>query len=313
MIDLRVSVLPSFYGGRIVMRILDRSIGLKNLEDIGFSPSNLTIFRTLIKRPYGLFLVTGPTGSGKTTSLYAALNEVKDDETNIITCEDPVEYNLEGISQSQVNTKIGLTFAAQLRSILRQDPDVVLVGEIRDHETAETAIRASMTGHLVFSTLHCNDAPSAIPRLLDMNVDPYLLSTSLIGVMGQRLLRRICPECGHEYTPTDEEKVILERTFGLVGVDRLFKGEGCVRCAHTGFKGRFAVHEIMPVTQEISSHISVRAATEKLAEVSRAYGYRTMQEDAIERVLRGQTSLKEAQRLLAFDDIPKSEPSPKKK
>lgn len=307
-IDLRVSVLPSFYGGRVVMRILDRSIGLKNLEDIGFSDSNLGIFRTLIKRPYGLFLVTGPTGSGKTTSLYAALNEVKDDETNIITCEDPVEYNLEGISQSQVNSKIGLTFAAQLRSILRQDPDVVLVGEIRDHETAETAIRASMTGHLVFSTLHCNDAPSAIPRLLDMNIDPYLLSTSLIGVMGQRLLRRICPECMHDYSPSEEERTILERTFGLCGVEKLYKGKGCVRCAHTGFKGRFAVHEIMPVTHEISSFIAERSATEKLAEVSRFYGYRTMQEDAMERVLRGQTSLKEAQRLLAFDDIPKMDP-----
>lgn len=312
-VDLRVSVLPSFYGSRIVMRLLDRSAGVKSLDDIGFSSNNLSIFKTLIKRPYGLFLVTGPTGSGKTTSLYAALNEVKDEETNIITCEDPVEYNLDGISQSQVNSKIGLTFAAQLRSILRQDPDVVLVGEIRDHETAETAIRASMTGHLVFSTLHCNDAPSAIPRLLDMNIDPFLLSTSLIGVMGQRLIRRICPDCGTAYTPTQDETTILERTFGLVGVDKLYKGTGCVKCAHTGFKGRFAVHEIMPVTQEISSYIADRAPTEKLAEISRFYGYRTMQEDTLERVLAGQTTLKEAQRLLAFDDIPRIEPGSKKK
>lgn len=312
-VDLRVSVLPSFYGSRIVMRLLDRSAGVKSLDDIGFSSNNLSIFKTLIKRPYGLFLVTGPTGSGKTTSLYAALNEVKDEETNIITCEDPVEYNLDGISQSQVNAKIGLTFAAQLRSILRQDPDVVLVGEIRDHETAETAIRASMTGHLVFSTLHCNDAPSAIPRLLDMNIDPFLLSTSLIGVMGQRLIRRICPECGAAYKPSQEETTILERTFGLVGVDKLYKGTGCVRCAHTGFKGRFAVHEIMPVTQEISSYIADRASTEKLGEISRFYGYRTMQEDTLERVLAGQTTLKEAQRLLAFDDIPRIEPGSKKK
>jgi type IV pilus assembly protein PilB len=312
-VDLRVSVLPSFYGSRIVMRLLDRSAGVKSLDDIGFSSNNLSIFKTLIKRPYGLFLVTGPTGSGKTTSLYAALNEVKDEETNIITCEDPVEYNLDGISQSQVNAKIGLTFAAQLRSILRQDPDVVLVGEIRDHETAETAIRASMTGHLVFSTLHCNDAPSAIPRLLDMNIDPFLLSTSLIGVMGQRLIRRICPDCGAAYKPSQDETTILERTFGLVGVDKLYKGTGCVRCAHTGFKGRFAVHEIMPVTQEISSYIADRASTEKLGEISRFYGYRTMQEDTLERVLAGQTTLKEAQRLLAFDDIPRIEPGSKKK
>ncbi len=312
-VDLRVSVLPSFYGSRIVMRLLDRSAGVKSLDDIGFSSNNLSIFKTLIMRPYGLFLVTGPTGSGKTTSLYAALNEVKDDETNIITCEDPVEYNLDGISQSQVNTKIGLTFAAQLRSILRQDPDVVLVGEIRDHETAETAIRASMTGHLVFSTLHCNDAPSAIPRLLDMNIDPFLLSTSLIGVMGQRLIRRICPDCGTAYKPTQDETIILERTFGLVGVDKLYKGTGCVKCAHTGFKGRFAVHEIMPVTQEISSYIADRASTEKLGEISRFYGYRTMQEDTLERVLAGQTTLKEAQRLLAFDDIPRIDPVAKKR
>lgn len=304
-VDLRVSILPSFYGGRIVMRILDRTIGLKRLEDIGFSQNNLLIFKTLIQRPYGLFLVTGPTGSGKTTSLYAALNYVKDEETNIITCEDPVEYNIDGISQSQVNTKIGLTFAQQLRSILRQDPDVVLVGEIRDHETAETAIRASMTGHLVFSTLHCNDAPSAVPRLLDMNIDPYLLSTSLIGVMGQRLLRRTCKECCRAYKPNAEEMVILQRTFGLTDVDHLYKGAGCMNCSHTGFRGRFAVHEIMPSTQELTSYVAARAPTEKLGEIARHYGYRTMQEDAMERVLKGETTLKEAQRLLAFDDIPR--------
>jgi type IV pilus assembly protein PilB len=308
-VDLRVSVLPSFYGGRIVMRILDRTIGLKKLEDIGFSENNFGIFKTLIKRPYGLFLVTGPTGSGKTTSLYAALNYVKDAETNIITCEDPVEYNIDGISQSQVNSKIGLTFAAQLRSILRQDPDVILVGEIRDQETAETGIRASMTGHLVFSTLHCNDAPSAVPRLLDMGIDPYLLSTSLIGVMGQRLLRRICKDCRMEYDLNDEEKTILERTFNIHGVDKLWKGHGCLNCGGTGYKGRFAVHEIMPVTHEIASVIAGRKATEQIAEVARHYGYKTMQEDATARVLRGETTLKESQRLLAFDDIPRVDPN----
>ncbi|MCG9896006.1 MAG: GspE/PulE family protein, partial [Fimbriimonadaceae bacterium] len=263
------------------------------------------IFKTLIRRPYGLFLVTGPTGSGKTTSLYAALNYVKDEETNIITCEDPVEYNIDGISQSQVNSKIGLTFAAQLRSILRQDPDVVLVGEIRDQETAETAIRASMTGHLVFSTLHCNDAPSAVPRLLDMGIDPYLLSTSLIGVMGQRLLRVTCPECRTAYSPSVEEQGLLSRMFVYDDVETLYEGKGCLNCAGTGFKGRMAVHEIMPVTQEVGSMIAGRPATEKLAELAAHYGYKTMQQDAMERVLSGRTSLKEAQRLLAFDDIPR--------
>ena len=308
-IDLRLSVLPSFYGGRIVMRILDRSIGVKKLEDIGFSEHNIQIFKTLIKRPYGLFLVTGPTGSGKTTSLYAALNAVKDEETNIITCEDPVEYNLDGISQSQVNAKIGLTFAAQLRSILRQDPDIVLVGEIRDQETAETAVRASMTGHMVFSTLHCNDAPSAVPRLLDMGIDPFLLSTSLIGVMGQRLLRVICKDCREAYVPTDEEIELLDRTFGVQGLTKLYRGAGCMNCGGSGYKGRMAVHEIMPVTHELGSFIARRAPTEEIAESARWYGYRTMQEDTIERVIAGRTTLKEAQRLLAFDDIPKIDPN----
>lgn len=308
-VDLRLSVLPSFYGGRIVMRILDRSIGVKKLEDIGFSEHNLAIFKTLIKRPYGLFLVTGPTGSGKTTSLYAALNAVKDEETNIITCEDPVEYNLDGISQSQVNAKIGLTFAAQLRSILRQDPDVVLVGEIRDQETAETAVRASMTGHMVFSTLHCNDAPSAVPRLLDMGIDPFLLSTSLIGVMGQRLLRVICKDCREAYAPTEEELELLDRTFGVQGLTKLYRGAGCMNCGGSGYKGRMAVHEIMPVTHELGSLIARRAPTEEIAESARWYGYRTMQEDTIERVIAGRTTLKEAQRLLAFDDIPKIDPN----
>jgi type IV pilus assembly protein PilB len=308
-IDLRISVLPTFYGGRITMRILDRSVGLKTLDSIGFNSVNRGLFETLIRRPYGLFLVTGPTGSGKTTSLYAALNAVKDEETNIITCEDPVEYNIDGISQSQVNSKIGLTFAAQLRSILRQDPDVILVGEIRDHETAETAIRASITGHLVLSTLHCNDAPSAVPRMLDMGVDPYLLSTSIIGVMGQRLLRRICPDCRTEYRIGDDEKAILERTFDVTGVESLYKGHGCLNCGGTGFRGRFAVHEMMPVTHEVASAIATRENVEKLAGLSRLYGYRTMQEDAKDRVMQGMTTLREAQRLLAFEDIARVEPA----
>ncbi len=304
-IDIRLSILPSLFGSRIVMRLLDRNVGIKRLEEIGFSANNLRIFRTLIKRPYGLFLVTGPTGSGKTTSLYAALNEVKDDETNIITCEDPVEYNIEGISQSQVNSKIGLTFAAQLRSILRQDPDVILVGEIRDQETAETAIRAAMTGHMVFSTLHCNDAPGAIPRLLDMGVDPFLLSTSLIGVMGQRLLRVLCQECRNPEPPTPEEQTMLSASFGAHNVAQVYRAVGCPSCHETGYRGRMAVHEIMPITHEVSAMIASRAPTEEIMHVAANYGYRTMQQDALDRILDGKTTVKESQRLLAFDDIPK--------
>lgn len=304
-IDIRLSILPSLFGSRIVMRLLDRNVGIKRLEEIGFSENNLRIFRTLIKRPYGLFLVTGPTGSGKTTSLYAALNEVKDDETNIITCEDPVEYNIEGISQSQVNSKIGLTFAAQLRSILRQDPDVILVGEIRDQETAETAIRAAMTGHMVFSTLHCNDAPGAIPRLLDMGVDPFLLSTSLIGVMGQRLLRVLCQECRQAEAPTLEERSMLSASFGAHDVAQVYRAGGCASCHDTGYRGRMAVHEIMPITHEVSAMIASRAPTEEIMHVAASYGYRTMQQDALDRILAGKTTVKESQRLLAFDDIPK--------
>ena len=303
-VDIRLSILPSLFGSRVVMRILDRNVGLKKLEELGFSANNLKIFRTLIRRPYGLFLVTGPTGSGKTTSLYAALNEVKDDETNIITCEDPVEYNIEGISQSQVNAKIGLTFAAQLRSILRQDPDVILVGEIRDQETAETAIRAAMTGHMVFSTLHCNDAPGAIPRLLDMGLDPFLLSTSLIGVMGQRLLRVLCQECKQANPPTPEELVTI-RSFGSSDIDQVWSAVGCPTCHEAGYRGRMAVHEIMPITHEVAAMIANRTPIEEISEVARLYGYRSMQQDAYDRVVSGRTTIKEAQRLLAFDDIPR--------
>ncbi len=304
-VDMRVSILPSLYGQRIVMRVLDKSAAMLGLDQLGFSKHNLTLFRRLIRRPYGLFLVTGPTGSGKTTTLYAALNEVRSSSNNVMTCEDPVEYDIDGINQSQVNEKVGLTFAQQLRAILRQDPDIVLVGEIRDHETAETAIKASMTGHMVFSTLHCNDAPGALPRLYDMNLDASNLSTSLIGVMGQRLLRKLCTHCKEEYTPDEEEQELLRNSFGSTKVKKLHRAKGCSRCHGTGYKGRMAVHEILPVTHEIAALIQERRPVEEIRTTARYYGYRTMQEDTLDRLLAGQTSLKEAQRLLAFDDIPR--------
>lgn len=302
-VDLRVSVLPSYHGPRIVMRILDQSGNLRNLNQLGFYPSNLELFRKLIDRPYGFFIVTGPTGSGKTTTLYSAINELRTGRNNIMTCEDPVEYLLDGVNQSQVNERVGLTFGIQLRAILRQDPDVVLVGEIRDHETAETALRASMTGHMVLSTLHTNDAPSAIPRLLDMDVNPFLLSTSLVGVLSQRLLRVLCPACKAQGKPSESESEFMRTVFGREDVDSLFHAVGCPECFETGYKGRIGVHEIMPVTPQISKMIAELRPIETIREEASFYGYRTIQEDACWRVLNGDTSLEEARRQISFNTV----------
>ncbi len=304
-VDLRVSVLPNYHGPRVVLRILDKSVGLKKLTDLGFEDRNLSLFKDLVAKPYGLFLVTGPTGSGKTTTLYSALNELRDTATNIMTCEDPVEYDLAGINQSQVNEKVGLTFAHQLRAILRQDPDVVLVGEIRDKETAETAIRAAMTGHMVLSTLHCNDAPGAIPRLLDMGVDPYLLSTALVGTMSQRLVRVLCSHCKTEDDATAEETETMAKLFGVPDVKKIWRANGCDECYNTGYKGRMAVHEILPVAEEIAHLIAERAPMETLRTRAGYYGYLPMQQDAAARVLRGETTLEEAKRLISFDTFEK--------
>jgi type IV pilus assembly protein PilB len=300
-IDLRVNTIPSVFGQRIVLRILDQTIALRELDDLGFTDSNLRLLKTMIQRPYGLFLVTGPTGSGKTTTLYSCLAAIKGTRGNIMTCEDPVEYLIDGISQSQIHEKIGLTFAATLRAMLRQDPDVLLIGEIRDQDTAETAIRASMTGHLVLSTLHTNDALSTLPRLLDMGVEPYLLSTSLIGTMSQRLLRRVCTKCQIQVDPTEEEAEFLATQFGLTQVGPLYRGAGCQVCGGTGFKGRVAVHEVMPVTQDIAHLIACKAPIDQVREVAVQFGYITMQEDAARRVLNGTTTLEEVRRVISFD------------
>jgi len=313
-VDMRISVLPNHHGQRIVLRILDKSVSLKTMEQLGFTDRNLNTFRTLIKKPYGMVLVTGPTGSGKTTTLYAALMELRKITNNIMTCEDPVEYELNGINQSQVNDKVGLTFATQLRAILRQDPDIILVGEVRDGETAETALRASMTGHLVLSTLHCNDSPSAVPRLLDMKVDPFLLSTSLIGVMSQRLLRVLCPHCRMERQPSEEDSAILRHHMaGLrddpdfaFAVERgilpsTFEAKGCAACSGRGYKGRTTVHEIMAVTGEVAKAIGERAQIDELRLTAAKYGYHPMYEEAMRMVLEGVTSLAEATRVVFFE------------
>lgn len=304
-VDVRVSVLPSLRGPRIVLRILDRALTLMDLTDLGMQPTKLAMFRSMISRPYGLLLVTGPTGSGKTTTLYAALREMKATGKNIMTAEDPVEYELEGVSQSQVNEKIGLTFAAQLRAILRQDPDVVLVGEIRDGETAETAIRAALTGHLVLSTLHCTDAPGAIPRLLDMGVNPYLLSTSLIGVTAQRLIRTLCHECS-EPAEGGRDVEMLAAVVGESLLGRLRRPVGCEVCFNTGYRGRAAVHEILPVSPAVASAIANREPLPVLRDIAAGFGYEPLQVDAIRRVLAGETTLEEARRTIAFDAEPPS-------
>lgn len=306
-VDLRVSVLPSYFGPRIVMRVLDQAVGVRKLDELGFESNNYRMFRSLIERPYGLFLVTGPTGSGKTTTLYASLNELRTGRNNIMTCEDPVEYLIDGVNQSQVNEKVGLTFAAQLRAVLRQDPDVVLVGEIRDQETAQTAIRASMTGHMVLSTLHTNDAPSAIPRLKDMGIDPFLLSTSLIGVMSQRLLRVLCPCCKQEVKPTADELEVLSSVFHAHNVNSVYRAIGCDSCFGTGYKGRLAVHELMPVVHDVSRLIAEQAPVEAIRQEAFFYGYKPMQEDALRRIVEGQTSVQEAKRLIAFNTIERRE------
>jgi type IV pilus assembly protein PilB len=305
-VDLRVSVLPSQHGGRIVMRILDKSQGVKKLEEIGFSETNLHLFRNLVSKPYGMFLVTGPTGSGKTTTLYAALLELRNEGTNILTCEDPIEYELEGVGQSQVNEKAGLSFARQLRAILRQDPDVILVGEVRDHETAETAIRASLTGHMVLSTLHCNDALAAIPRLLDMGIEPYLLSTTLVGVMSQRLLRLCCSQC-RSLRVTHPEEAALFRAYGLKAPDMLPSPGHCSHCGNTGFKGRMAVQEILPITDHIGALIAERAPIETLRQWANKTGYVPIQRASLRMVAEGLTTLEEARRVVFFDDIGEAE------
>jgi type IV pilus assembly protein PilB len=287
-VDLRVSTLPIRYGERVVMRVLDRDRSIRQLNELGFSPRNLMTFRWLLQQPNGIILVTGPTGSGKTTTLYAALRELQTTTRNIITCEDPIEYELEGINQSNVNEKAGLTFAVQLRAILRQDPDVILVGEIRDQETAEIACRAAMTGHLVLSTLHTNDAVSAIPRLMDMGVEPFLISSSLVGVVAQRLVRVICSHCKQEYEPTLAELQVLG-----CPVERLYRGAGCPACGGRGYLGRISVHEILVVDDEIRTLTIQRAASSQILNAALRKGMVPMSQDGIEKAIQGITTLEE--------------------
>ena len=298
-IDLRVSTLPTVYGEKVVMRILDKSSILLELSDLGFVESNYERFERSFRKPYGMILVTGPTGSGKSTTLYATLNAINSPDRNIVTVEDPVEYRLPGINQVQINSKAGLTFAGALRSILRQDPDVVLVGEMRDHETAQMGMEAALTGHMVLSTLHTNDAPSAVTRLTEMGIDPFLVGSAVDVVLAQRLARRLCKHCKIGYEPTPYELA----TAGLAldegeASPTLHRPGGCGHCAKTGYRGRVAVPEVMPVTEEIERLIVEKAPTEEISRAARNGGMHTLREDGLAKVLMGETTLEEIARVI---------------
>jgi type IV pilus assembly protein PilB len=293
-IDLRVSTLPTIYGEKVVLRILDKRQGIVKLPDLGFAPETFEIVKRLVARPYGLFLVTGPTGSGKTTTLCAALNTINTMARNIVTIEDPVEYQLKIVNQVQVNAKAGVTFATGLRSILRQDPDVIMIGEIRDRETATIAIQAALTGHLVFSTLHTNDAPSAIARLIDIGVEPYLIASSLVGVVAQRLVRKICPTCRKPATvPPDAFKGIVPETADGAPA----KGAGCSGCRHTGYSGRIGLFELLTVTDALRDLVINRAPASLLKNAALQGGYVPLRQAGMAKAACGITTLEEVYRV----------------
>jgi len=299
-IDIRVSTLPTLFGESIVLRLLNRGEVKLDLETLGLLPDTLSGFESIIRRPYGLILVTGPTGSGKTTTLYAVMNRINSPDKKIVTVEDPVEYQLDGINQIQIKPKIGLTFASALRTILRQDPDVILVGEIRDGETAEIAIQSALTGHLVFSTLHTNDAASAITRLQEMGVESYLLASCLLGVMAQRLVRVICPHC-KESRPLDQE--LYSELLNEIGTDKIqdqketWMGRGCQHCANTGYSGRTGIYELLKVDEVIRRLIVKGADSASIVRAAKGSGFRSLRTDGVQKVLSGQTTFEEVLRV----------------
>ncbi|MFA6450589.1 MAG: ATPase, T2SS/T4P/T4SS family [bacterium] len=295
-IDLRVATLPTIWGEKVTMRILDKSSILIGVERLGFESEDLQIFRKLITKPYGIIFSTGPTGSGKTTTLYAVLNELNTVDKNLTSVEDPIEYQLTGVAQAQVNTRAGMTFAGALRSMLRQDPDIIMVGEIRDKETAEVSVHASLTGHLVLSTIHANDAASTITRLFHMGVEPYLVSSSVICVLAQRLVRRVCPECRIDYVPPPDALLRL----GIPAGTKLYRGQGCEFCRETGYQGRVGVYELMELDDELRLLISDEASAPVIRRKALELGMHTLQQDGIRKVISGVTSIEECMRVL-FD------------
>jgi type IV pilus assembly protein PilB len=298
-IDLRVSTMPGKHGEKVVIRIIDNDKASVNLERLGFGVDTLKEWRRLIGLPHGILLVTGPTGSGKTTSLYAVLQELNSEDVNICTIEDPVEYNLHGVNQFQVHEKAGFTFASALRSLLRQDPDIIMVGEIRDGETARLATQAALTGHLVLSTLHTNDAPGAITRLINLGIEPYLVAASVTGIMAQRLVRKLCQQCKQAYEPTPNEVRQLEKTVGGVDGITLYKPRGCSACRNLGFIGRIGIYELFVPTEEMSELMSGGASLNALRAMAHAGGMKTLRDDGMEKVKAGITTLEEVYRVTA--------------
>jgi type IV pilus assembly protein PilB len=302
-VDLRVSVLPTLFGESVVMRVLDRTVVQLDLNKIGMDPNTLGRFRETIKRPNGIVLVTGPTGSGKTTTLYSALNELNDIETKIITTEDPIEYDIEGIIQVPVNPDIQVTFANVLRAILRHDPDTILVGEIRDYETAEIAVQSALTGHLVFSTLHTNDAPSAITRLRDMGVEPFLITATVEAILAQRLVRRICFECRTEFEPSDELLMELQLPIETARQYSFYYGRGCQRCNNSGYKGRTGLYELLDVTDDIRDLVTSNASVDDIRNFARSQGMTTLREAGLKLIFDGMTTIDEVVRETVMEDI----------
>ncbi len=301
--DFRVSVLPTLFGEKVVMRLLDKSNLQLDMTKLGFDPEPLKWFKDAIKAPYGMMLVTGPTGSGKTTTLYSALSELNQTDVNITTAEDPVEYNLKGINQVQMHEEIGLNFAAALRSFLRQDPNIIMVGEIRDFETAEIAVKAALTGHLVLSTLHTNDAPSTISRLLNMGVEPFLVTASVVMILAQRLARRICPDCKQPITVPEQSLLDLgikpEEIPGLT----LYKGAGCRNCASTGYKGRVALYEVMPFWEPLKEMVLNGASTVEIKLEAIRLGMKSLRMSGVQKLREGQTTVEEVVRVTAADSV----------
>jgi type IV pilus assembly protein PilB len=298
-VDLRVATLPTVYGEKVVMRILDKSAVLLTLPELGFSPGNFERYQASAGKPYGMVLVTGPTGSGKSTTLYATLNSVNDAGRNIVTIEDPVEYRLGGVNQVQVNVKAGLTFAAALRSILRCDPDIVLIGEIRDAETAHIAVESALTGHLVLATLHTNDAPSAITRLTEMGLEPFLVASAVDCVLAQRLARRLCDKCREPYQPTAEALAEAGWPAAAGGEPpTLHRAVGCTACGKTGYRGRLALHEVMTVDEEIERLCVQRRSSNELAEHARGDGMIPLRQDGLAKAILGDTSVEEVMRVV---------------
>lgn len=302
-VDLRVSVLPTMFGEAVVMRVLDRTVVQLDLNKIGMPPDTLTRFREMIFRPNGIVLVTGPTGSGKTTTLYSALNELNDIETKLITTEDPIEYDIDGLIQVPINSDIDVTFAAALRAILRHDPDKILVGEIRDFETAEIAIQSALTGHLVFSTLHTNDSPSAVTRLRDMGVPAFLITATVEAVLGQRLVRKICVECRTEFEPSDELLMELQLPIERARQYKFYYGKGCPRCNNAGYKGRTGLYELLEVNDDIRDLVSSNASVDEMRNLARSHGMTTLREAGLKLIFDGVTTIDEVVRETVMEDI----------